>query len=67
MGALKLLALLADEVLAIALFLLLFPQLGLRVPLWAVLILLVVLLAKDIAVAPYVLRGGLERKPEVGP
>ncbi|WP_456366855.1 NfeD family protein [Thermococcus sp.] len=67
MEALKLLVLLADEVLIIVLFLLLFPQLGLRVPLWAILLLLAVLLAKDIAVAPYVLRGSLERKPEVGP
>ena len=67
MGALKLLALMADEVLIIVLFLLPFPQLGLRVPFWATLLLIAVLLAKDIAVAPYVLRGGLERKPEVGP
>jgi len=63
----KLLTLIADEVIAGLFPLLVLPSFGIKVPLWAVAVVIAVLLAKDVAVAPYIIGGGLERKPEVGP
>ncbi|ASJ03319.1 hypothetical protein A3L09_08640 [Thermococcus profundus] len=63
----RLLLLSADEA-AVGLFLLLIlPSLGVRVPPAVTISLLAFLVFKDILIAPYVLRGGLEKRPEVGP
>ena len=64
---LKLLVLIVDEVIAGLFLLLVLPSFGVEVPLWTAAVVIAVLLAKDVAFAPYVLGGGLERKPEVGP
>ena len=63
---LKLLALALDEVAAILIMVFLLPSLGIRLPLWVVALIVAVLLLKDVLVAPYVLGGGLERKPSTG-
>ena len=63
---LKLLALALDEVAAILIMVFLLPSLGIRLPLWVVALTVAVLLLKDVLVAPYVLGGGLERKPSTG-
>ncbi|WP_297521342.1 NfeD family protein [Thermococcus sp.] len=64
---LKLLALMADELVVLILFLLLLPAVGIEVPLTPLLVLVLVLLVKDILIAPYVLGGGAEKRPEIGP
>ena len=64
---LKLLALMADELVVLILFLLLLPTVGIGVLLTPLLVLVLVLLVKDILIAPYVLGGGAEKRPEIGP
>ena len=63
---LKLLALMADEVIVGLFLLLVLPSFGIEVPLWAVAVVIGTLLAKDFLVAPFVLRGGLNAKPSTG-
>ena len=63
---LKLLALMADEVI-VGLFLIwVLPSFGVGVPLWAVAVVVAVLLAKDFLIAPFILRGGLNARPQTG-
>ncbi|AMQ18362.1 NfeD family protein [Thermococcus peptonophilus] len=64
---LKLLLLSADEI-AVAVFVfVLLSEFGIKIPLKLSLPLLLFLLLKDLLVAPYVLRGGLEKRPLTGP
>ena len=63
---LKLLALMADEVIVAVVLLVLLPAIGIDAPLPITCLILGVLLVKDVLVAPYVLGGGLERKPSTG-
>ncbi len=63
----KLLALMADELAVLILSLLLLPAVGVEVPLTPLLVLVLMLLIKDILIAPYVLGGGAEKRPRVGP
>lgn len=66
-GVLKLLLLSADEI-AVAVFIfVVLPGFGVDVPLKVSVPLLVLLLLKDILIAPYVLGGGLEKRPLTGP
>ena len=64
---LKFIALIADEIVLAVVLLILLPAVGISVPLPLTGVILGVLLAKDVLIAPYVLRGGLEKAPEVGP
>ncbi|HDZ36479.1 MAG TPA: NfeD family protein [Thermococcus sp.] len=64
---LKLLALMADEIIIGAFIFLILPRMGVDIPLRAGLLVLVVILAKDFLIAPFVLGGGADRKPEAGP
>ncbi len=63
---LKFLALMADEIAVALLLLLVLPGFGIKVPLWAAAVVIAVLLAKDFLVAPFILRGGLDTKPQTG-
>ncbi len=63
---LKLLALMADEVVVGIFLLIVLPSLGIGVPLWAVAVVVAVLLAKDFLIAPFILRGGLNARPQTG-
>ncbi len=65
--ALKLLALLGDEVIVGIFLVLILPATGIGVPFTITLAILGLLFLKDILIAPYVLSGGLEKKPETGP
>lgn len=66
-GVLKLLLLSADEI-AVAVFIFaVLPGFGVDVPLRISVPFLVLLLLKDILIAPYVLGGGLEKRPLTGP
>ncbi len=63
---LKFLALMADEVI-VGLFLIwVLSGFGVEVPLWAVVAVIAVLLAKDFLIAPFILRGGLNARPQTG-
>ncbi|AFL95698.1 hypothetical protein CL1_1499 [Thermococcus cleftensis] len=64
---LKLIALMADEIIVGVFLFLVLPQAGVEIPLWISAPLMVVLLVKDFLIAPYVLGGGLEKKPSTGP
>ena len=64
---LKFIALIADEIVIAVVLLILLPTVGISVPLPLTGLILGVLLGKDILIAPYVLWGGLEKAPEVGP
>jgi membrane protein implicated in regulation of membrane protease activity len=63
----RLLLLSADELVVGIFLLLILPSLGINVPLAVTVPLLAFLVFKDLLIAPYVLRGGLEKRPEVGP
>ncbi|WP_297417182.1 NfeD family protein [Thermococcus sp.] len=63
---LKFMALMADEV-VVGLFLIwVLPSFGVELPLWVVAVVIAVLLAKDFRVVPFILRGGLSAKPQIG-
>ncbi|WP_297501162.1 NfeD family protein [Thermococcus sp.] len=63
---LKFMALMADEV-VVGLFLIwVLPSFGVKVPLWVVAVVIAVLLAKDFRVVPFILRGGLSTRPQIG-
>ncbi|ANF22024.1 NfeD family protein [Thermococcus piezophilus] len=62
---LKLLALMTDELIVAGLLLFILPSMRINVPIRGIMIVLGVLLAKDIAVAPFLL-GTFDRKVEVG-
>ncbi|NJE04472.1 NfeD family protein [Thermococcus sp. MV11] len=64
---LKLIALMADEIIVGVFLFLVLPQAGVEIPLWISAPLMVVLLVKDFLIAPYVLGGGLEKRPSAGP
>ncbi|CAD5244809.1 NfeD family protein [Thermococcus camini] len=64
---LKLLALMADEVIVGIFIFLILPGIGVEIPLWAGLLVIAVLLAKDFLIAPFVLGGGADKRPETGP
>ncbi len=64
--ALKVLMLLADEIIVGLLLLVILPSIGIHVPVAAVLILLGVLVGKDIIAAPRIWKD-FERRVEVGP
>lgn len=64
--ALKLIALLADEIVVAVVLLAVLPSAGLDVPFPVVGLVLGILLIKDVLIAPYVLKGGLEKKPQTG-
>ncbi|WP_297435921.1 NfeD family protein [Thermococcus sp.] len=63
---LKFLALMADEVIVGLFLLLVLPGFGIDVPIWTAAVVIGILLAKDVLVAPFVLRGGLNTRPETG-
>ncbi|WP_048149560.1 NfeD family protein [Thermococcus sp. AM4] len=63
---LKLIALMADEIIVAIVLLAVLPALGIEVPIFITGFILGVLIVKDVLVAPYVLGGGLERKPSTG-
>ncbi len=63
---LKFLALMADEVIVGLFLLLVLPGFGIGVPVWTVAVVIGILLAKDLLVAPFILRGGLSARPETG-
>jgi len=63
---LKLLALMADEVAVLLILVVILPSFGVHVPLWIAVVVISFLLLKDFLIAPYVLGGGLERKPSTG-
>ncbi|WP_209477382.1 NfeD family protein [Thermococcus stetteri] len=63
----RLLLLSADELVVGVFLLLILPSLGIKVPLAVTVPLLAFLIIKDLLVAPYVLKGGLERRPLTGP
>ncbi|MEO2151829.1 MAG: NfeD family protein [Thermococcus sp.] len=64
---LKLIALMADEIIVAVVLLAVLPALGIEVPVLIIGLILGVLIVKDVLVAPYVLRGGLEKRPQTGP
>ncbi|NJE02321.1 NfeD family protein [Thermococcus sp. JdF3] len=64
---LKLLALMADEIIVGVFIFLILPEIGVEIPLWAGLLVMSLLLAKDFLIAPFVLGGRADRRPEVGP
>jgi len=64
---LKLIALIADEIIVGVFLLVVLPALGMRVPVLVTGLVLGVLLVKDVLIAPYVLGGGLEKRPRIGP
>lgn len=63
---LKFLALMADEVIVGLFLFLILPGWGFRIPLWAGLLVIAVLVAKDFLIAPFVLGGGVDKRPAVG-
>ena len=63
---LKFIALTADEIIVAVVLLAVLPAVGIDVPLPITGLILGVLLIKDILIAPYVLGGGLEKKPSTG-
>ena len=63
---LKFMALTADEIIVAVVLLTVLPAVGIDVPLPITGLILGVLLIKDILIAPYVLGGGLEKKPSTG-
>jgi len=64
---LKLLALMADEIILGVFIFLILPQMGVEIPIGAALLVLAVILAKDFLIAPFLLGGGADRKPKTGP
>ena len=64
---LKLIALMADEILVAIVLLAVLPALGIEVPVLIIGLILGVLIVKDVLIAPYVLGGGLEKRPQAGP
>ncbi|ASJ07930.1 hypothetical protein A3L11_01290 [Thermococcus siculi] len=64
---LKLLALASDEIVIGLLLLVVLPEFGVDLPLWAVAVIIGLLVLKDLLVAPFVLRGGLSARPKTGP
>ncbi|NJE09523.1 NfeD family protein [Thermococcus sp. MAR1] len=64
---LRFLALMADEVIVGIFIFLILPGIGVEIPLWAGLLVIAVLLAKDFLIAPFVLGGGADKRPETGP
>ncbi|WP_342781715.1 NfeD family protein [Thermococcus aciditolerans] len=64
---LKLLALMADEIIVGVFIFLILPEIGVEIPLWAGLLVMSLLLAKDFLIAPFVLGGGADKKPRAGP
>ena len=64
---LKLIALIADEIIVGVFLLVVLPALGMRVPVLVTGLILGILLVKDVLIAPYVLGGGLEKRPRIGP
>ena len=64
---LKLIALIADEIIVGVFLLVVLPALGMGVPVLVTGLVLGVLLVKDVLIAPYVLGGGLEKRPKAGP
>ncbi|WP_297552332.1 NfeD family protein [Thermococcus sp.] len=64
---LKLIALIADEIIVGVFLLVVLPALGIEVPVLIIGLILGVLIVKDVLIAPYVLRGGLEKRPQTGP
>ncbi|MCD6372949.1 MAG: NfeD family protein [Thermococcus sp.] len=63
----KLLALAADEIIVAIFLVVILPALGIDVPLSAVAAVIGVLLLKDFLIVPFVVRGGLVKRPETGP
>ena len=63
---LKFIALVADEIVVAIVLLVVLPAVGIDVPLPITGVILGILLIKDILIAPYVLGGGLEKKPSTG-
>lgn len=57
----------ADEVIVGIFIFLILPGVGIEIPLWAGLPLMLLLLAKDFLIAPFVLGGGADKRPETGP
>ncbi len=66
-GLLKLIALIADEIIVGVFLLVVLPALGMGVPVLVMGLILGILLVKDVLIAPYVLGGGLEKRPKAGP
>ncbi len=64
---LKLIALMADEIIVAIVLLAVLPALGIDVPALITGLILGILLVKDVLIAPYVLGGGLEKRPQTGP
>ena len=64
---LKLLALMADEIIVGVFIFLILPEIGVEIPLWAGLLVMSLLLVKDFLIAPFVLGGGADKRPETGP
>ncbi|NJE04997.1 NfeD family protein [Thermococcus sp. M36] len=64
---LKFLAISADELIAAVFLLLVLPEMGINIPLAVSAVILVALILKDLLVAPFVLGGGAEKRPEAGP
>jgi len=64
---LKLIALIADEIIVGVFLLVVLPALGIWVPVLVMGLILGILLVKDVLIAPYVLGGGLEKRPKAGP
>ncbi len=64
---LRLLALMADEIIVGVFIFLILPGIGVEIPIWAGLLVIAVLLAKDFLIAPFVLGGGVDKRPEAGP
>ena len=64
---LKLIALIADEIVVAVVLLILLPAVGINVPLPLAGLILIFLLAKDFLIAPFVLGGGADKRPETGP
>ncbi|WP_457742825.1 NfeD family protein [Thermococcus sp.] len=63
---LKLIALASDEVIVLIILIFILPTLGVKIPLWVIALIVGTLLLKDVLIAPYVLGGGLEKRPSVG-
>ncbi|NJE62449.1 NfeD family protein [Thermococcus sp. 21S7] len=64
---LKLLALMADEIIVGIFIFLILPGIGVEIPLWAGLLVMSLLLAKDLVIAPFILGGGADKRPRAGP
>ncbi len=57
----------ADEIIVGVFIFLILPEIGVEIPLWAGLLVMSLLLVKDFLIAPFVLGGGADRRPEIGP